>query len=126
MHSLRHHLHFSFYDFQVSPADGRILNFGRVDGCHVDQVKGIKYSIPAFLGEPTWCRKNELSDLDSGDSTSSYDPTSVDWLEYKKHLLQKKDTDLYQCVVYLAPGDYHRFHSPTHWTVNFRRHFQGM
>ncbi|XP_026278781.1 phosphatidylserine decarboxylase proenzyme, mitochondrial [Frankliniella occidentalis] len=108
----------------ISPADGRILNFGRVDGCHVDQVKGIKYSIPAFLGEPTWRRTKDFQNS-GGDAKVTYDPTKVDWNEYKKQLLQNKDTDLYQCVVYLAPGDYHRFHSPAQWTVNFRRHFQG-
>lgn len=31
----------------------------------------------------------------------------------------------FYCVVYLAPGDYHRFHSPCHWTVHTRRHFPG-
>lgn len=110
----------------VSPADGRILNFGRVDSCHVDQVKGIKYSIPAFLGEPTWKTRNGVNHSGSEEHVKyPYDPTKVDWNDYKKHLLQNKDNDLYQCVVYLAPGDYHRFHSPAQWSVTFRRHFQG-
>ena len=37
--------------------------------------------------------------------------------------LEKKR--LYQCVLYLAPGDYHCFHSPASWTVQSRRHFPG-
>lgn len=32
---------------------------------------------------------------------------------------------LFFCVVYLAPGDYHRFHSPTSWVAERRRHFRG-
>lgn len=36
-----------------------------------------------------------------------------------------QETNLYQCVIYLAPGDYHRFHSPTEWKPMIRRHFHG-
>ena len=32
---------------------------------------------------------------------------------------------LFFCVIYLAPGDYHRFHSPVPWVVEMRRHFRG-
>jgi len=39
---------------QVSPADGRVLSFGPVKTCKVEQVKGVTYSLQGFLGEPTW------------------------------------------------------------------------
>ena len=35
-------------------------------------------------------------------------------------------SELYHLTIYLAPGDYHGFHSPTSWTAHTRRHFPGI
>lgn len=39
--------------------------------------------------------------------------------------LRKQSNKLFFAVVYLAPGDYHRFHAPAAWVVEQRRHFVG-
>lgn len=44
---------------------------------------------------------------------------------YQDALVTKEGNELFHCVVYLAPGDYHCFHSPTDWRVAHRRHFPG-
>ncbi|XP_068423096.1 phosphatidylserine decarboxylase proenzyme, mitochondrial isoform X2 [Clinocottus analis] len=90
----------------VSPADGRILHFGQVKNSEVEQVKGVTYSLENFLGP----QKRQIND-----STSSF----------RDLLLSSPENDLFHVVVYLAPGDYHCFHSPADWKVELRRHFPG-
>uniref|UniRef100_A0A5S6R0A4 phosphatidylserine decarboxylase n=1 Tax=Trichuris muris TaxID=70415 RepID=A0A5S6R0A4_TRIMR len=80
----------------VSPADGIVQWCGTLeDGC-LSQVKGITYPLEEFFG------RQELPGIN----------------------LAAKAT-LFSCIVYLAPGDYHGFHSPTDWEIAFRRHISG-
>ena len=37
----------------------------------------------------------------------------------------KEGNALFSAVLYLSPGDYHRFHSPTEWIAKSRTHFAG-
>ncbi|XP_008324404.1 phosphatidylserine decarboxylase proenzyme, mitochondrial isoform X3 [Cynoglossus semilaevis] len=99
----------------ISPADGRILHFGQVKNSEVEQVKGITYSLETFLGP-----QQHLSN-----DSSSYSPSSPSSSSFKDLLLSSPENDLFHVVVYLAPGDYHCFHSPTDWKVALRRHFPG-
>uniref|UniRef100_T1JAJ0 Phosphatidylserine decarboxylase n=1 Tax=Strigamia maritima TaxID=126957 RepID=T1JAJ0_STRMM len=99
-------------DCIVSPADGIVMTCGRVNECRLEQVKGVAYTLDSFFGANTW--KSELIDNEK-DST-----------KYHKSLLTDPlNNELYHYVVYLAPGDYHRFHSPVDWEISFRRHFTG-
>ncbi|KAL1841934.1 hypothetical protein VTJ49DRAFT_6325 [Mycothermus thermophilus] len=170
----------------LSPSDGRILQFGQIEGGDIEQVKGMTYTIDALLGQnsPTPSvssqtalnklpRKNDreldegeelvrrdeefarvngisytLPDLLSGNKRKRKDssldhpkdesvPASAatesavraelalgekSWVDY---LTPDSRHALYYAVIYLAPGDYHRFHSPTNWVVERRRHFAG-
>jgi phosphatidylserine decarboxylase len=85
----------------VSPCDGRVLNFGPVVSDRVEQVKGITYSLDALLGFNPFIKEVE----------HTYRP--------------KPGNSLYSCVLYLAPGDHHRFYSPTEWKAERMRHFAG-
>lgn len=54
MQSLLNSLYLCHVRHQISPADGKILHFGRVKNCEVEQVKGVTYSLETFLGPRTW------------------------------------------------------------------------
>jgi phosphatidylserine decarboxylase len=37
----------------------------------------------------------------------------------------KEGNGIFHCVLYLSPGDYHHFHSPSAWTPEKARHYAG-
>lgn len=97
----------------TSPSDGKILHFGKCEQGVVEQVKGVNYALKGFLGPMTW------KDKDMVDSSRVTDAQYQDYLDIKP------GHSLYHCIIYLAPGDYHRFHSPVDWNITYRRHFPG-
>lgn len=84
----------------VSPADGMVLHIGPLRNGILEDVKQIDYSVQAFLGLKSDNYEEELG-------------------------VNKKENELFNCIIYLGPGDCHRFHSPSSWIVNLRKHFPG-
>lgn len=109
-----------FFTEQVSPVDGTVLHFGLVKEGNIEQIKGVNFTTRSFLGPQVWGSLekgvNNIKCIDNDDETLN---------NYTERLKVNQDNCLYNCVIYLAPGDYHRFHSPAQWKVAFRRHFPG-
>ncbi|KAM9932278.1 hypothetical protein OXX80_008084 [Metschnikowia pulcherrima] len=99
-------------------------------------INGISYTLDDIVGgeNENTHHKNELEFKDKGDGTAenskpslsknlqvaqNLSPTPLDRLSRSGH------NNLYFAVIYLAPGDYHRYHSPTNWVTTLRRHFIG-
>lgn len=86
----------------VSPCDSRVMSFGYADS-NILSVKGSKYSLEKLL---------------RGQDKGGFS-------ELKESLLSGSENELYYITLYLAPGDYHRFHSPAEFEVKHRRHIFG-
>lgn len=97
------------------------------------KINGISYSLPnLFSGSKDDTRgRSNANDQSMPSKATSEAAVSADmasvaapwWNPFQS--TSDKPTRLYFIVVYLAPGDYHRFHSPVSWICQSRRHFAG-
>ncbi|KAG2356061.1 phosphatidylserine decarboxylase-domain-containing protein [Suillus spraguei] len=106
-------------------------------------VNGIEYSLDQLLGVSTpstpGTKFGEQIDASvehpgSLQETIAHDASVAREMGLRPSIERRRSTSgtsvkegnaLYFTVIYLAPGDYHRFHSPTAWVVEKRRHFVG-
>jgi len=106
----------------VSPADATVVSFGTMSysNLHLDQIKGLTYPLDVFVGP----RHPFMKGLHAAFSdTKKLDTYSCGTYAYGS--AKSEDYKIFYVSVYLAPGDYHWFHSPTEWTVEHRRHIPG-
>lgn len=105
------------------------------DHAEFANVNGISYTLPDLLTGTGADKSSKSSHLthDASTTPNPADTVSVAsdiaaeafsswWTPADSPERQKR---LFFCVVYLAPGDYHRFHSPASWVAERRRHFAG-
>jgi len=105
-----------------SPCDGRVMSFGEVSRTDstIDCVKGRSYRLDEFMcgvvgDEHDNMSKNEKIALNKNN------PGVTGLLDE----VYARGNQLNYMVIYLSPGDYHRFHSPAVHTADYRRHVVG-
>jgi phosphatidylserine decarboxylase len=96
-------------------------------------INGISYTLPNLLSGDSSNTEQPSKTMDASTTPKSASEAEVradltlgeaqsSWFSPNK---AKTPSALYYIVFYLAPGDYHRFHSPVSWVVEKRRHFAG-
>lgn len=105
-----------------SPCDGRVLTIGKVDTADstIDCVKGRSYRLDEFLLGYIGNSKDDTAPAVKIDKKMNNSAVTA-LLEKVKN----KGNELHYMVIYLSPGDYHRFHSPAIHKAHYRRHIAG-
>ncbi|CAO3569181.1 unnamed protein product [Mortierella alpina] len=97
-----------------------------VDEEEFAEVNGISYTLDSLLGyEDQTSVEHKKQDYDGNVVPDKEADERSRSPQNQEELKLRPGNALFFCVIYLAPGDYHRFHSPTNWVAETRRHFAG-
>ena len=96
-----------------SPCDGRVLTCGKINSefATIDCVKGRSYKLDEFMFGENMPKKEKEQNVQEVRSLINK--------------VKARGNELFYMVIYLSPGDYHRFHSPAIHTADYRRHIVG-
>lgn len=105
-----------------SPCDGTVLTVGEVStsSSTIDCVKGRSYRLDEFMLGVVGDENDDSHVFDK--VTECKNNKGVEALLKN---VASKGNKMYYSVIYLSPGDYHRFHSPGIHTADYRRHIVG-
>ncbi|CAN6321827.1 unnamed protein product [Urochloa humidicola] len=120
----------------VSPVDGKVLRLGKLrgPGTMIEQVKGFSYPVSSLLGTSSslhdamgeeLSREHIVQSTPENSNVKSWWRVSVASPKLQDPTVLSPKKDIFYCVIYLHPGDYHRVHSPVDCNILKRRHFSG-
>jgi phosphatidylserine decarboxylase len=89
----------------VSSTDSKVLSVSKVRSNDCLLVKGISYRLGHFI--------------------TGYKNYEIGAEELTAHYKLHTQSTVWSCILYLAPGDYHRYHSPVDFLALRRTHILG-
>ncbi len=92
-----------------------MLHFGKVENKQVEQVKGVTYQLDKLLGPGAFDEEEQEAPRFANFNSKCGVPV----------IAPSGGNELFHAIIYLGPGDYHHFHSPTDWNVQMTRHIVG-